>query len=243
MKNLEEYTSRFAADATNTVTNKLFKKGERLYREGSYTLWRDDLNDYYVAYAVDERASTIMSDVRASVRGGKAPPADNTVNAKAQVLKILVTNEARLEFDIITQEVPARPCHTPVTPCFLSCSPLSPRRPCGRCAPRGEHISKRFVPHHDCVEPRNRSAPRAHTRQGSGVTARSQELICTRLVLALRSGRSSCRDGNREKKARSQCIQHGSICRPSCDKAHAQICTHPVYSRYTRRSCPCPPES
>jgi len=104
MKNLEEYTSRFAADATNTVTNKLFKKGERLYREGSYTLWRDDLNDYYVAYAVDERASTIMSDVRASVRGGKAPPADNTVNAKAQVLKILVTNEARLEFDIITQE-------------------------------------------------------------------------------------------------------------------------------------------
>lgn len=180
MKNLEEYTSRFAADATNTVTNKLFKKGERLYREGSYTLWRDDLNDYYVAYAVDERASTIMSDVRASVRGGKAPPADNTVNAKAQVLKILVTNEARLEFDIITQEVPARPCHTPVTPCFLSCSPLSPRRPCGRCAPRGEHISKRFVPHHDCVEPRNRSAPRAHTRQSSGVTARSQELICTR---------------------------------------------------------------
>ena len=40
-----------------------------------------------------------------------------------------------------------------VTPCFLSCSPLSPRRLCGRCAPRGEHISKRFVPHHDCVEP------------------------------------------------------------------------------------------
>ena len=166
-QNLEEDTSRFAEDATNTVTNKLFKKGERLYREGSYTLWRDDVNDFYVAYALDTKGSTLMSDVRASVRGGKESPSENMVNAKAQVLKILVTNEAKLEFDIITQEVPARHSHkhTPVTPCFLN-SALCPRRPCGRCAPRGEHISSRCVPHHDCVEPRNRHAPRAHTRRG-----------------------------------------------------------------------------
>jgi len=103
-QNLEEDTSRFAEDATNTVTNKLFKKGERLYREGSYTLWRDDVNDFYVAYALDTKGSTLMSDVRASVRGGKESPSENMVNAKAQVLKILVTNEAKLEFDIITQE-------------------------------------------------------------------------------------------------------------------------------------------
>ena len=172
MKNrLAEDTSKFTdSDATNTVTHKLFKKGERLYREGSYTLWRDNQNDYYVAYAADDRNSSIMDDVRASVRGGKESLADNTVNAKAQVLKIMVTNEARLEFDIYTQEVwlhapvPVPP-DRPVTSCFLN-STLSPRRPCGRCAPRGEHISMRFVPHHDCVEPRNRRAPCAHTRQG-----------------------------------------------------------------------------
>lgn len=106
MKNrLAEDTSKFTdSDATNTVTHKLFKKGERLYREGSYTLWRDNQNDYYVAYAADDRNSSIMDDVRASVRGGKESLADNTVNAKAQVLKIMVTNEARLEFDIYTQE-------------------------------------------------------------------------------------------------------------------------------------------
>ena len=105
MKNrLAEDTSKFTdADATNTVTHKLFKKGERLYREGSYTLWRDDQNDYYVAYAVDDRNSGFMDDVRASVRGGKESIADNTVNAKAQVLKIVVTSEAKLEFDIYTQ--------------------------------------------------------------------------------------------------------------------------------------------
>ena len=101
---LAEDTSKFTdADATNTVTHKLFKKGERLYREGSYTLWRDDQNDYYVAYAVDDRNSSILDDVRASVRGGKESLADNIVNAKAQVLKIVVTSEAKLEFDIYTQ--------------------------------------------------------------------------------------------------------------------------------------------
>ena len=105
MKNrLAEDTSKFTdADATNTVTHKLFKKGERLYREGSYTLWRDDQNDFYVAYAVDDRNSGFMDDVRASVRGGKESLADNEVNAKAQVLKIVVTSEAKLEFDIYTR--------------------------------------------------------------------------------------------------------------------------------------------
>ena len=107
---LAEDTSMFTEDEA-TVTHKLFKKGERLYREGSYTLWRDDQNDYYVAYAVDDRNSSIMDDVRASVRGGKESLADNTVNAKAQVLKIVVTSEAKLEFDIYTQEVWL---HTPV---------------------------------------------------------------------------------------------------------------------------------
>merc|ERR1711924_428173 len=100
---LAEDTSMFTEDEM-TVTHKLFKKGERLYREGSYTLWRDDQNDYYVAYAVDDRNSSIMDDVRASVRGGKESLADNTVNAKAQVLKIVATSEAKLEFDIYTQE-------------------------------------------------------------------------------------------------------------------------------------------
>ena len=106
MKNrLAEDTSKFTdADAEKTVTHKLFKKGERLYREGSYTLWRDDQNDFYVAYAADDRNSSILDDVRASVRGGKESLADNTVNAKAQVLKIVATSEAKLEFDIYTQE-------------------------------------------------------------------------------------------------------------------------------------------
>ena len=99
---LAEDTSMFTEDE-NTVTHKLFKKGERLYREGSYTLWRDDQNDFYVAYAADDRNSSILDDVRASVRGGKESLADNTVNAKAQVLKIVVTSEAKLEFDIYTQ--------------------------------------------------------------------------------------------------------------------------------------------
>ena len=60
MKNrLAEDTSKFTdADATNTVTHKLFKKGERLYREGSYTLWRDNQNDYYVAYAAETHTRT-----------------------------------------------------------------------------------------------------------------------------------------------------------------------------------------
>ena len=97
-----EDTSMFTEDEA-TVTHKLFKKGERLYREGSYTLWRDDQNDFYVAYAADDRNSSILDDVRASVRGGKESIADNTVNAKAQVLKIVVTSEAKLEFDIYTQ--------------------------------------------------------------------------------------------------------------------------------------------
>ena len=101
---LAEDTSMFTEDEA-TVTHKLFKKGERLYREGSYTLWRDDQNDFYVAYAADDRNSSILDDVRASVRGGKESIADNTVNAKAQVLKIVVTSEAKLEFDIYTQEV------------------------------------------------------------------------------------------------------------------------------------------
>ena len=99
---LAEDTSMFTEDEA-TVTHKLFKKGERLYREGSYTLWRDDQNDFYVAYAADDRNSSILDDVRASVRGGKESIADNTVNAKAQVLKIVVTSEAKLEFDIYTQ--------------------------------------------------------------------------------------------------------------------------------------------
>jgi len=99
---LAEDTSMFTEDEA-TVTHKLFKKGERLYREGSYTLWRDDQNDFYVAYAADDRNSSILDDVRASVRGGKESLADNTVNAKAQVLKIVVTSEAKLEFDIYTQ--------------------------------------------------------------------------------------------------------------------------------------------
>ena len=99
---LAEDTSMFTEDEM-TVTHKLFKKGERLYREGSYTLWRDDQNDFYVAYAADDRNSSILDDVRASVRGGKESLADNTVNAKAQVLKIVVTSEAKLEFDIYTQ--------------------------------------------------------------------------------------------------------------------------------------------
>ena len=113
MKNrLAEDTSKFTdADGEKTVTHKLFKKGERLYREGSYTLWRDDQNDFYVAYAADDRNSSILDDVRASVRGGKESLADNTVNAKAQVLKIVATSEAKLEFDIYTQEVWL---HTPV---------------------------------------------------------------------------------------------------------------------------------
>lgn len=99
---LAEDTSMFTEDEA-TVTHKLFKKGERLYREGSYTLWRDDQNDFYVAYAADDRNSSILDDVRASVRGGKESLADNEVNAKAQVLKIVVTSEAKLEFDIYTQ--------------------------------------------------------------------------------------------------------------------------------------------
>ena len=111
---LAEDTSMFTEDEA-TVTHKLFKKGERLYREGSYTLWRDDQNDFYVAYAADDRNSSILDDVRASVRGGKESLADNEVNAKAQVLKIVVTSEAKLEFDIYTradtQEVWL---HTPV---------------------------------------------------------------------------------------------------------------------------------
>ena len=60
---LAEDTSMFTEDEM-TVTHKLFKKGERLYREGSYTLWRDDQNDFYVAYAADDRHSSILDDVR-----------------------------------------------------------------------------------------------------------------------------------------------------------------------------------
>lgn len=104
----------------NTITNKLFKKGDRLYREGTYTLWRDDANDYHVAYASDERAPSMMS-VRSfrSTSGEKDSPGGSSVGgmnqnpSNALVLKIVVTNEARLEFEIITQEVPACPCHTP----------------------------------------------------------------------------------------------------------------------------------
>lgn len=75
------------------------------------------------------------------------------------------------------RHVPVGPPDRPVTSCFLN-STLSPRRTCGRCAPRGEHISTRFVPHHDGVEPCNRRAPCAHTLRAA-VSQHNQIMTCT----------------------------------------------------------------
>ena len=95
--------SRLSATA-DSITSKLFKKGDGLlYHEGLYTLSRDDHNDYQVAFATEKASSTSARD------SGRESTKVDTGLSHAQVLKIQVTNEARLEFEIITQnEVPAQ---------------------------------------------------------------------------------------------------------------------------------------
>ena len=215
----------------NTVTHKLFKKGERLYREGSYTLWRDDQNDFYVAYAADDRNSSILDDVRASVRGGKESIADNTVNAKAQVLKIVVTSEAKLEFDIYTQGHGAQEVwlHAP--------SPhSSARSPRHIVFPEVYFASSQAVwkmratrrAHFDevCAPPRLRrteQSPCALRPHKPRAAVSPHPQILTSRLLGSRSGSSSCRDGNRGRRASSKCGTRCTIYTWTCDMTRSTL--------------------
>ena len=91
------------------VTSELYKKGGTLYVKGLYTLWRTDEGDYEIAYAADKKHEGRTSSFRTSSFRPSRANQKSAVTEPGQhrVQKIEETSNARLEFDITTEEVRA----------------------------------------------------------------------------------------------------------------------------------------
>ena len=101
--------SNRASGGDKCVTSELYKKGGTLYVKGLYTLWRTDEGDYEIAYAADKKHESRTSSFRTSSFRPSRANQKSAVTEPGQhrVQKIEETSNARLEFDITTEEVRA----------------------------------------------------------------------------------------------------------------------------------------
>ena len=99
--------SNRASGGDKCVTSELYKKGGTLYVKGLYTLWRTDEGDYEIAYAADKKHEGRTSSFRTSSFRPSRANQKSAVTEPGQhrVQKIEETSNARLEFDITTEEV------------------------------------------------------------------------------------------------------------------------------------------